>query len=142
MGTIHELCILIPPLISRSILLISATNEILLLRRVQTSTSFASAHVFPGGHLSPQDGDIFPPADVRRHEDSEAYRMAAIRECFEESGILLARNRKHPEELLSLSDEEKENGRHEIHREKMDFRTWVQQRNGIPDIGTLHRNFL
>lgn len=62
--------------------------------------------------------------------------MAAIRECFEESGILLAKSIKNPEELLVLSDEEREQGRHAIHQEKISFQEWVKQRNGVPDIGT------
>ncbi len=118
-----------------SILLISPTNEILLLHRVQTSSSFASAHVFPGGHIDPQDGALPPSEDVRRHEDNEAYRMAAIRECFEESGILLARNKKNPNDLLSLSDEERDEGRHAVHSHRIPFQEWVSQHGGVPDTG-------
>ena len=119
-----------------SILVISAENEILLLRRVKNSTSFASAHVFPGGHISSQDGYLSPLDDVRRHEDSEAYRMGAIRECFEETGILLA-NKKGSAELLNLNDKEREDGRHAIHNEKIAFRTWLDQMGGVPDLGSL-----
>lgn len=64
----------------------------LLLHRVQTSTSFPSAHVFPGGNLSPFHEPPLPAPDrPEHHQDSPAYRLAAIRETFEESGILLAR---------------------------------------------------
>ncbi|KAJ5337647.1 Cystathionine beta-synthase core [Penicillium brevicompactum] len=76
-----------------AVLLVSSKNELLLLHRVKTSTSFASAHVFPGGNLSAQDGPCPPPEDLSRHEDSPSYRRAAIRELFEESGILLAKDR-------------------------------------------------
>lgn len=62
--------------------------------------------------------------------------MAAIRECFEESGILLAKRVESPGELLVLSDEEREHGRHAIHQEKISFQAWVKQHDGIPDIGT------
>ncbi|MCJ1464943.1 hypothetical protein MMC07_003558 [Pseudocyphellaria aurata] len=120
---------------SASILLISPTNEILLLHRVRTSTSFASAHVFPGGHLSPQDGVLPPVNDVHRHEDSEPYRLAAIRECFEESGIILAKRKDKSEGLLPLTDEERERGRHAIHENQVDFQTWVTQRGGVVDTG-------
>ena len=118
-----------------SILLISPANEVLLLHRVQTSSSFASAHVFPGGHLDPQDGALPPVEDVKRHEDSEAYRMGAIRECFEESGILLAKSKGNPEDLLSLSDEEREEGRHAVHANRIPFQEWVSQHGGVPDTG-------
>lgn len=118
-----------------SVLLISSLNEILLLHRVKTATSYASAHVFPGGHLDSQDGEIPPITDVRIHDDSRPYRMAAIRECFEESGILLARGRNNPNELLILSDEDREQGRRAVHQDKVDFQAWVEQRGGTPDIG-------
>ncbi|KAG7007013.1 hypothetical protein G7Y79_00012g033490 [Physcia stellaris] len=121
---------------SASVLVISAKNEILLLRRVKNSTSFASAHVFPGGHISPQDGDLPPLDDVRRHEDSEAYRIGAVRECFEETGILLAK-RKGSEGLLELSDAEREEGRHAVHSEKIPFREWVDQRGGVAETASL-----
>lgn len=59
---------------------------------MQTSTSFPSAHVFPGGNLSPfHEGPLPAPDQPEHHQDSPAYRLAAIRETFEESGILLAR---------------------------------------------------
>lgn len=119
-----------------SILLISSSNEILLLHRVKTATSFASAHVFPGGHLAFQDGELPPIADIRRHEDSRPYRMAAIRECFEESGILLANSREKPNELLILSDEDREQGRHAVHNNEIEFQAWINEKGGIPDVGT------
>ena len=120
-----------------SIILVSPQNEILLLQRVKTSTSYASAHVFPGGHLSIQDGELPPVDDVRRHEDNQIYRMSAIRECFEESGILLAKSNHRPEYLLMLNDEEREHGRHIIHQNQIDFQTWVEQHGGTPDLGAL-----
>lgn len=122
-------------LTSFSILLISPQNSILLLHRVTTSTAFASAHVFPGGHISPQDGYLPPVDDFWRHEDSEAYRLGAIRECFEESGILLAKDKT--QRLLSLSDEERERGRHAIHNKKIPFHVWLQTVGGKADLDRL-----
>ncbi|KAK0509332.1 hypothetical protein JMJ35_008703 [Cladonia borealis] len=123
---------------SASILLISPTNRILLLHRVRTSTSFASAHVFPGGHVSPQDGPLPPPTSPSRHIDSLPYRHAAIRECFEESGILLAHDRNSsPTSLLSLPTPDLEAGRKAIHSETIPFTSWVSQRNGIIDTANL-----
>ena len=119
-----------------SVLVISASNEILLLRRVQNSTSFASAHVFPGGHISPQDGPLPPVSDLRRHEDSEAYRIGAIRECFEETGILLA-NRKGGEALVELNDNEREEGRHAVHKGKTPFQGWLNDRDCVADTASL-----
>ncbi|KAH7319436.1 hypothetical protein BKA65DRAFT_556855 [Rhexocercosporidium sp. MPI-PUGE-AT-0058] len=123
---------------SASILLLSPTNEILLLHRVRTSSSFPSAHVFPGGNLSAsQDGDIPGPNDANRHVDGRSYRVGAIRECFEESGILLAR-RKVGEGLLEVGEGERERARKEIHAGRERFEEWVESVGGIVDIEALH----
>ena len=119
---------------SASILLISPANHILLLHRVSSSSTFASAHVFPGGHCSPQDGHLPPPSDPRHHEDGPSYRHAAIRECFEESGILLARQQEKSEELVELSEQERDEGRKVVHSEKVPFAEWVEQNGGRMDI--------
>ncbi|KAL8903549.1 MAG: hypothetical protein Q9207_003854 [Kuettlingeria erythrocarpa] len=123
---------------SASILLISPSNEILLLRRVKKSSSFALAHVFPGGHIDAEDGPLPPQGDVRLHEDSPSYRMGAVRECFEESGILLARSRENPSTLLQLSEEERDAGRQAIHSKKVAFQNWVRSQGGIPDVDSLY----
>lgn len=119
-----------------SVILISPKNEILLLHRVMTSTSFASAHVFPGGNLSNQDGPCPPPEDHARHEDSPSYRRAAIRELFEESGILLAKDGAS-KKMLVVDEETRENGRRLIHQNKVTFTEWLHQQNETaePDIG-------
>ncbi|OJJ02407.1 hypothetical protein ASPVEDRAFT_83913 [Aspergillus versicolor CBS 583.65] len=123
---------------SSSVVLISPTNEILLLHRVKTSTSFASAHVFPGGNLSLQDGRCPPPEDVKRHEDASWYRNAAIRELFEESGILLAKDQSSGK-MLAVREEERDKGRREIHQKKTTFSEWLQKQNtaAVPDIDNL-----
>ncbi|KAK0115511.1 hypothetical protein ONS95_000212 [Cadophora gregata] len=119
---------------SASILLISPKNQILLLHRVRTSSSFPSAHVFPGGNLSPSDGHIPAPNDKDRHVDGRSYRIGAIRECFEESGILLAR-RKDGVGLLEVEDEVREKGRRDVHEGKIAFEKWVEGLGGVVDIG-------
>ncbi|KAF2237250.1 hypothetical protein EV356DRAFT_496828 [Viridothelium virens] len=118
---------------SASVLLISPTNQILLLHRVQSSSAFPSAHVFPGGNLSAQhDGHIPEPNAPARHQDGEAYRLGAIRETFEESGILLARNNGFGR-LLEVRDDEREEGRKAIHQGALDFRTWLARKGGRAD---------
>lgn len=64
--------------------------------------------------------------------------MGAIRECFEESGILLAKNRNNPDEALTLSEKEREHGRHAIHREEINFLDWLKSKGGVPDLDNLH----
>ncbi|KAF2276612.1 uncharacterized protein EI97DRAFT_377470 [Westerdykella ornata] len=123
---------------SSSVLLISPTNQILLLHRVKTSTSFASAHVFPGGALSPEhDGDIPAVDSPLRHRDGPAYRMAAIRETFEECGILLAKHKDSGKLLSGLSDAEREQGRRAVHSGKTTFPDLLARWNAVPDTESL-----
>lgn len=123
----------------RSVILLSPKNKILLLHRVK-GTSFASAHVFPGGNLDAfHDGKAPPANDARHHADGEVYRRAAVRECFEESGILLARGKDG--ELVELEEGEREKGRREVHGGEVGFGEWVESRKGaVPDleIGRAH----
>ncbi|CAG8952874.1 hypothetical protein HYFRA_00007588, partial [Hymenoscyphus fraxineus] len=126
----------VEPRPSASILLLSPTNEILLLHRVQTSSSFPSAHVFPGGNLSAvQDGPIPDPSSEERHVDGLAYRMAAIRECFEESGILLARDKEGG--MLDVGTEERERARRGVHGGELGFKGWVEGLGGCVDCDSL-----
>lgn len=105
------------------------------MHRVRTSSSFPSAHVFPGGNLSAQDGNIPAPGSDGRHRDGPAYRVGAIRECFEESGLLLARKKGDGGGLLEVKEEEREQGRKDVHTGKIQFTEWVEQRGGLLDTG-------
>jgi 8-oxo-dGTP pyrophosphatase MutT (NUDIX family) len=120
-----------------SILLLNSSNQVLLLHRVQTSSSFASAHVFPGGNVDAhQDGLISSTSVVDRHEDGPAYRLAAVRECFEETGILLARD-SVSKNLVEIPDETREAVRKEIHSNTTRFSDWLNTINAVPDVGKL-----
>jgi 8-oxo-dGTP pyrophosphatase MutT (NUDIX family) len=117
---------------SSSIILLSPTNQVLLLHRVQTSSSFPSAHVFPGGNLSPFHDPPPPPADfpLRRHRDSPAYRLAAVRETFEESGILIAKRSLADDTLIVVPETEREEARKAIHNNQVRFTEWVEDTLG------------
>ena len=76
--------------------------EAFLLQRTLSAAFLAGAHVFPGGALDRADGDARALRRVTGISDAQAsarlgvesgglaYWVAAVRECFEESGILLA----------------------------------------------------
>ncbi|KAK2599932.1 hypothetical protein QQS21_005316 [Conoideocrella luteorostrata] len=120
---------------SSSVLLLSPTNEILLLHRVQTSTSFASAHVFPGGNLDPfHDGEIPGPESPERHRDGPAYRMGAIREMFEETGILLARKEGA---MVNLSPEQRDEARKKVHNNNVKFGDFLKSIGAVADTAGL-----
>ena len=54
--------------------------EVFMLRRTLNAVFGSGMYVYPGGRVEATDGD-----DIDR-----AFRLAAIRECFEEAGVLLA----------------------------------------------------
>ncbi|CAK4031308.1 related to NUDIX family hydrolase [Lecanosticta acicola] len=122
---------------SSSVILISPQNQILLLQRVKQSSSFPSAHVFPGGNVSEfHDGRAPDPEHADRHVDGEVYRNAAIRETFEESGILLARNNGFGR-LIELPEQEREQGRRQVHGNEVSFPQWLAQKGGRADVDGL-----
>jgi 8-oxo-dGTP pyrophosphatase MutT (NUDIX family) len=54
--------------------------EVFMLRRTLKAMFASGMYVFPGGRVDAADGDDL----------EQAHRTAAIRECFEEAGVLLA----------------------------------------------------
>lgn len=124
---------------SASVLLISPNNQVLLLQRVKQSSSFPSAHVFPGGNVSEQHDGRVPDASTdlaAHHADNDVYRRAAIRETFEESGILLARNNGFGR-LIEVDMATREAGRRAIHSNQIPFERWLAQQGGRADIDGL-----
>lgn len=120
---------------SSSVLLVAPNNHILLLQRVKQSSSFASAHVFPGGNVSTyHDGEMPAEDSLERHVDSDVYRLAAIRETFEESGILLARNNGFGR-LIEVPEGERDEGRKLVHSDQIPFRQWLAKKGGRADTG-------
>jgi 8-oxo-dGTP pyrophosphatase MutT (NUDIX family) len=68
-----------------------ASFELYLLRRHRSASFMASSYVFPGGAAEP----------------GEDARTAAVRELFEEAGVLLARDAGEVGETLELFSQEK-----------------------------------
>ncbi len=73
--------------------------EVLLLKRHKQDKFLPSYYVFPGGGIDEQDSipgkkDYSIKTDKKNKDDFDVYlyTMGAIRETFEESGFLLARN--------------------------------------------------
>ncbi len=74
-----------------------------MLRRNVRTESAGGAHVFPGGAVDPQDADavawcdglddVRASAALGLESGGLAYWVAAVRECFEEAGLLFARSR-------------------------------------------------
>ena len=78
--------------------------EVCMLRRNLNSDFVGGAYVFPGGGVDPGDSDLALERVTRGRSDTDASRLvgidagglafwvAAIRESFEEAGVLLARD--------------------------------------------------
>jgi len=84
--------------------------EVLMTARHEEAGFAAGALVFPGGKLDTADAELRPfCADAPAHNDKAlddtalGFRIAAIRETFEECGILLARH-KGAAALLSAAE--------------------------------------
>jgi glyoxylase-like metal-dependent hydrolase (beta-lactamase superfamily II)/8-oxo-dGTP pyrophosphatase MutT (NUDIX family) len=86
-----------------TLILLRGGLEVLMLQRTQSAAFLGGAYVFPGGSLDPQDAsmdrvvgltDAQASARLKLPSGGIAYYVAAIRECFEEAGILLARDAK------------------------------------------------
>jgi glyoxylase-like metal-dependent hydrolase (beta-lactamase superfamily II)/8-oxo-dGTP pyrophosphatase MutT (NUDIX family) len=73
--------------------------EVLLTRRPATMAFAAGMHVFPGGRIDAGDGAVgLAGRSAAAAEDTPA-RLAAIRELWEESGILLADTAAAPRDV-------------------------------------------
>ncbi len=68
--------------------------EVFMVVRHHEIDSFSGALVFPGGKVDPEDADARPYCQGGDSLDETAFshRVAAVREAFEECGVLLARN--------------------------------------------------
>jgi 8-oxo-dGTP pyrophosphatase MutT (NUDIX family) len=92
----------------------AAGPEVFLVRRHQETAFMGGAHVFPGGRVDDRDREVAEPSwcdglDVAIRQldsvpavEAVAFHVAAIRELFEEAGVLLARNRSGL--FVSLAD--------------------------------------
>jgi glyoxylase-like metal-dependent hydrolase (beta-lactamase superfamily II)/8-oxo-dGTP pyrophosphatase MutT (NUDIX family) len=83
-----------------TLILLREGLEVLMLQRTQSAAFLGGAYVFPGGSLDPQDHSLDRVVGLTEAQANErlkvssggiAYYVAAMRECFEEAGVLLAR---------------------------------------------------
>lgn len=79
--------------------------EVLMLQRTHRAVFMPGHYVFPGGAVDDADQGVALADLIRGHDDVSAsallglergglgYLVAAVRECFEEAGVLLAQDR-------------------------------------------------
>ncbi len=112
--------------------------QVLMVQRHAGDIMFGSAYVFPGGLLEPGDSTVHdfctglqdPRASALLGVDSGGldYYSAAIRELFEETGILLGR---------AGSDSDLESSRNSLNDGSLDWDRWVRQAAVTLDCGSL-----
>ncbi|KAJ4475690.1 hypothetical protein J3R30DRAFT_3501923 [Lentinula aciculospora] len=96
---------------SASLVIINERNEVLMVQRNPHASSFAGATVFPGGNFD-------------KKQDS-SLKITAIREAFEESGLLIARSsdslyRIPPDQVL-------DEARFAVHGQKQTFQQFMDE---------------
>ncbi|KAJ3822632.1 NUDIX domain-containing protein [Lentinula raphanica] len=106
---------------SASLVIINERNEVLMVQRNPQARSFAGVTVFPGGNLD-------------KKQDS-SLRITAIREAFEESGLLIAR----PSDNLARipSDQVLDEARFEVHGQKTTFEQFMKGNHLTADTDSL-----
>jgi 8-oxo-dGTP pyrophosphatase MutT (NUDIX family) len=118
--------------------------EVFMLRRTGAAAFGAGMYVFPGGRVDEVDGDADMAGRCRGLDDEEAsarlglrqgglaYWVAAVRECFEEAGVLLADRRDGgPLEL-------REGDRHAVHAGEMTLADLCRRDDLVLDLSTTH----
>lgn len=106
---------------SNSLLLINSRNEVLLVHRPTHSSTFANAHVFPGGAISSSD-----------NESASPLKLCAIRETFEETGLLLT---TPPPTKAALAGAQA--ARSEIHADRLSFTEYLSSHGLEPAVDQL-----
>lgn len=116
--------------------------EVFMLRRTGRASFAAGMYVFPGGRVDAADGvDEIEPfcqglddADASRQLGMDsgglAYWVAAIRECYEEAGILLAYQRDGSAPEIGDDD------RHAVHDGELSMLELCQRDDLVLDVST------
>jgi 8-oxo-dGTP pyrophosphatase MutT (NUDIX family) len=114
----------------------SAGMEVLLLKRHRSSGFVPGAYVFPGGRVDEADSDPalmelalhFRAANVASH-----YWFAAVREVFEETGVLLARTAGGQWVSDTTSSQEMQDLRLALLGERVSLKVVLERCNGRID---------
>jgi len=110
--------------------------EVLLVRR-HSKASFGASHAFPGGLHEDVDADVADLCDGCTESaacdclgiDTEGlkYYSAAIRELFEETGVLLARRNSAEGVATLVENNDFDEARHRIHSGELSWRSFLLQ---------------
>lgn len=94
---------------SASLILLNRSFEVLLVQRNPKGSSFAGAHVFPGGNFdSGQDSSL---------------RITALRETFEEAGVLFTTRATSSR----VSEDQLDTARKDVHMMRLNFNQFLHE---------------
>jgi len=117
--------------------------EVFMLRRTTEAAFGAGMYVFPGGRVDEADGGSHIEAWCTGLDDEHAssalgvergglaYWVAAVRECFEEAGLLLARRRDGAAVALPLAD------RRAVHAGQLSMEELCRRHDLVLDLGAI-----
>jgi 8-oxo-dGTP pyrophosphatase MutT (NUDIX family) len=119
--------------------------EVLMLRRSPKSTFVGGAYVFPGGAIDEADqgSQLWDVCEGRTDDEASrllgvragglAYWTAAIRECFEEAGVLLAVPLDRASAVAGSRDY-----RNQLYTKRLGLAQLCQQEGLRLDVGRIH----
>jgi 8-oxo-dGTP pyrophosphatase MutT (NUDIX family) len=117
--------------------------EVFVLRRTAAASFAAGMYVFPGGGVDDVDGaasigpycdgldDAAASARLGVESGGLAFWVAAVRECFEEAGVLLARRRNGA--ALAVDDAD----RRAVHASEMSMEELCRREDLVLDLGAI-----
>ena len=122
---------------SASLIVVNHRNEILLVHRNPKASSFGGVHVRPvcrdscGTLAQLTTYQVFPGGNYDQKQDS-SLEMTAIRETFEESGLLIAVNSP-----TLVADDVLDSERKSIHAQDKNFQTFLSEQHLTADTSSL-----
>jgi 8-oxo-dGTP pyrophosphatase MutT (NUDIX family) len=134
----------VPPAVDAATIILlrdgSDGPEVFMLRRHAGASFMAGAWVFPGGRLEPTDSTV-PTHLVDDPSAADlALRIAAVRETFEESGVLLGRlpDGRHPSPTdLAEMGAEAARARLNDRGDAWDWAEWLDAHDVVLEAGSL-----
>ena len=126
--------------------------QVLMLERHANTVFAGGMWVFPGGAVDHQDDASYFQGIATHRSDEEAsrllgiesggiaYYMAAIRETFEEAGVLLALHREDESPLVINSENESRFAqyRDQLNAGEIELKTILEKEDLLADVGQMH----
>lgn len=115
----------------------NGSNYHILMMKRNAKSSFINAHVYPGGVVDKADHhshwqNIISKSASEKEKHILTNKICAIRETFEESGLLLSNPPARSVKGLNINE-----WRHKVHDDASQFKTMCEQFNILPAVDTL-----